>query len=202
MSKSNKQEKLRERVFEAAWQLVASEGMEKLNVRKVAQMSSCALGSIYNVFGSFSDLQFHINAKILSMLYVLLSKTIDEGIREQKPLRSLFRDIGHTYVRFGQENPLLWKALFEYFHAEPLPEWYVKYAREGIAEICTRLAIAYHLSQEDAKRLYGYFWASVHGLSSILLNRKMEVVAELFSLDSIDSYIDYCLDGLLQEEKK
>jgi AcrR family transcriptional regulator len=194
-----KKEKLRKRVFEAALQIVESEGMDQLNVRKLALLSSCALGSIYNVFGSFQDLQLHINANILARLYRILNEATDLGIKEKKSLRVVFRDLGLAYIEFGQKNRLLWKALFEHFPCEPIPEWYIKHTREGVYQICERLSEAFGLSEVNSKRIVGFFWASIHGVSAILLNRKMEMVAELFSEDSLHPYVEYCVDGLFRE---
>lgn len=194
-----KNDKLRKRVFESAWQIVESEGMERLNVRKLAHLSSCALGSIYNAFGSFQDLQLHINANILARLYRILNETTEKGIKEEKSLRAVFRDLGFAYIEFGQKNRLLWKALFEYFPNDPMPEWYGKHAREGIYQICKRLSEAFGLAEADSKRIVGFFWAAIHGVSAILLNRKMEMVAELFNADSLPPYVEYCLDGLFKE---
>lgn len=196
-----KKEKLKKRVFDSAWQIVESEGMEQLNVRKLAQMSSCALGSIYNVFGSFQDLQLHINAKILTMLYNTLNDLTECGINDGKSLRAIFKDLGLAYLEFGKKNPLLWKALFEHFYSEPIPEWYAKHSREGIYLICKRLSKAFELTEEDAKQTVGFFWAAIHGISAIVLNRKMEMVAELFNKNSLHSYVEYSLDGLFEERR-
>lgn len=194
-----KKDKLRKKVFESAWQIVASKGIEHLNARSLARESLCALGSIYNAFGSFDDLQLHINAKTLTLLYQLLNEITVRGINEDKSLRALFRDLGHAYIDFGLKNLSLWKALFEYFPNESIPEWYRKHAREGIYQICKQISEAYQISETESKHLVGFFWASIHGVSAILLNRKMEMVAELFNTDNLHPYVEYCLNGLFKE---
>ncbi len=194
-----KKNKLKKRVFDSAWQIVENEGIEQLNIRKLAQLSSCSLGSVYNAFGSFQDLQLHINADILTKLYRVLNETIEQGIREEKSLRTVLRDLGLAYIEFGQKNHFLWKALFENFPYEPMPEWYVKHAREGIYQICDRLSNAFGLTESDSKQILGFFWTAIHGVSAILLNRKMEMVAELFNPESLLPYVEYCLDGLFKE---
>ena len=89
--------------------------------------------------------------------------------------------------------------MFEHLPYEPVPQWYEKHAKEGICEICRRISAAFELSEADSKRIVGFFWAAMHGVSAIFLNRKMEMVAELFNADSLDAYMEYCLDGLLKE---
>ncbi len=193
-----KKEKLKKQVFESALQIIEQEGMEELNVRKIAEMSSCSLGSIYNVFGNLHDLHLHINATILSRLYETLSQAVRKGISEGKPLLSLFHDLGKAYIEFGQKHRSLWKALFEYLPSGPMPEWYSKRAKEGIYQLSSYISAVYGISESEAKRLVGFFWSSIHGICSILLNRKMEMVSELFPNEYLQDYIEYSLTGLFR----
>lgn len=195
-----KKEKLRARVFNSAWGIVEREGMAQLNVRKIAKLSDCSLGSIYNSFENFQSLQLHINAAVLSNLFLVLKKVIDKGIEEGMTLRQIFKDLGYAYIEFGTKNKFLWKAVFEHFSTDPLPEWYSKRAREGIYQICERLAAYFKFPEEEMRHKVGFFWASIHGMSAILLNRKMEMVADLFKEGSLDSYIDNCTNSLFPSE--
>jgi AcrR family transcriptional regulator len=191
-----KKENLRKRVFESAWQIASCEGFEQLNMRRLAKLSCCAVGSIYNAFGSFQDLQLHINAKILKELYQILNVTTERAIENKKSLRTLFIDLGLAYIEFGKKNRMLWKTLFEHFPNKPVPEWYRNLARDGIYQICGRLSVAFGISGADSKQIVGFFWAAIHGVSAILLNRKMEMVADLIDTDNLEPYVEYCLDGL------
>lgn len=127
-----KTDKLRKQVFEAALRIVEREGVESLNARKLAEHSSCALGSIYNVFGDLDDLRLHLNAKITSRLYQGLFETAERGISEGIPLVALFKRFGVSYVQFATGTPLLWKAVFEHtLTVSPVLDWYTKPSREG-----------------------------------------------------------------------
>ncbi len=196
-----KTDKLRKQVFESALRIVEIQGVEALNARKLAEESSCALGSIYNAFGNLDDLRFHINATILSRLYEQLSQTAERGISREVPLLALFKELGISYVQFAKENPSLWKTLFEYIPSvSSLPDWYTKRARSGIYQLCERLSAAYGISEETAKRLVGFFWSSMHGISAIILNKKMEMVSDLFQGDYLDDFIEYSLAGLFRSK--
>lgn len=179
-------------------QIVEQEGMAELSARKVAEKSSCALGSLYTVFGNLNDLQLHVNAAILSRLYDVLEKTATDAIKTNSSLKSVFLALGFAYIKFGQENTTLWKALFEYLPSESLPPWYSTRARTGIYQLALRLATTYGLEEEEVKRLIGFFWSSIHGISAILLNRKMEMVAELFGEDYLSKYVEFSLQGLFK----
>lgn len=197
-----KNETLRDQIFASAWQIVESEGMAKLNVRKVAHLTGCSLGSIYNAFDNFYSLQVHINAKILSLLYAALEKTISEGFKEKKSLIAILKDLGMAYFSFAVENKFLWKSLFEFFPIETLPDWYGEHARKGIYALCNKLAKEYVVSEARIKQIIGFFWSSVHGVTSIFLNKKMDMVAELINPNCIEPYVEYCLDGLLNDEEQ
>lgn len=187
-------EKMKTKVFNSAWKIVEEEGMSRLNVRTIAKLSECSLGSIYNCFENFESLQLHLNAAVLSDLFDTLQKVVDRC--SKKTLPEVFRELGKSYIAFAQQKKFLWKALFEHYPVEPLPEWYQKQAREGIYKIAQQLAENYQIPEKEMKAKVGFFWASIHGMGAILLNRKMEMVSELFEEGSLDAYIDYCLQGL------
>jgi len=194
-----KKERLKKKLFESAWQIVESEGLEKLNIRKLAKRSSCSVGSVYNAFGNFQELQLCLNAKVLSILYESLNQALEKGINEKKSLREVFLGMGLAYIEFGQNNLFLWKSLFEYLPFETTPDWYVSHTRRGIERICDRLSEFFRIEQDQTKQIVGFFWASIHGVSAIFLNNKMKMVSELFSSNSLDPYINYCFEGLFQE---
>lgn len=192
-----KNEQLRKQIFHTALKIVEVEGHSELSARKIAKECACALGSIYTVFGNLHDLQLHINAAILSRLYDALHSQAEKGIAGRSPLKALFRNLGVAYLEFARQNLTLWKALFEYLPEEAIPEWYSLRAKDGIYRLAKRLAAAYLLDEQDIKRQIGFFWSAIHGISAILLNRKMEMVAELFQDDYLMQYVDYSLQGLL-----
>lgn len=194
-----KKESIKKIILNAAWQIVETKGIHELNARNVAKLSNCALGSIYNAFENFQDLQLHIKANILSKLYEALITVTKQGIAKNKSLRLLIKDLGLTYIEFGMKNPSLWKALFETFPSH-LPDWYKKHAQKGIYDICNLLAIAYDLTDSSAKRIVGFFWTSIHGISANLLNHKIDVVEGIFQGDYLNDYLDYCIEGLLNNE--
>lgn len=196
-----KKEKLRKTVFNSAWKIVENEGIDRLNVRKIAKLSDCSLGSIYNAFENFESLQLHINSAVLSDLFSNLRAVIKTGIERRESLREIFRALGSAYIEFGNKNKFLWKAVFEHFPVEQVPEWYQKQTQDGIYQICEDLAKHFNISVEEMKCKVGFFWASIHGMGAILLNRKMEMVSDLFRDSSLNTYVEYCLEGLFPAGK-
>lgn len=192
-----KKETLATKIFQSAWNIVEEEGMPRLNVRKVAKRAQCSLGALYNSYENFDTLQIHINAKVLENLFAKLYQALETAIEQKKDLRQAFTVLGHAYIEFGNLHPFLWKGVFEHFPTHPMPDWYGEKARAGIYRICDRIAEHFGLSKKEARIKVGYFWASVHGIGAISLNRKMDMVSDLFQEQSLDTYIDYCLEGLI-----
>lgn len=198
MSTQIKHNKLKEKIFRSAWQIVESEGMDQLTVRGIAELSECSLGSIYNVFDNFQDLQLRVNANILSRLYLMFSETTDLALKQNKSFKELLRDLGNAYIDFGQKHRFLWKALFEHIPSAPFPDWYMKHTHEGLYQLSKKLALVFSFSEDEIRTILSFFWASIHGICSILLNKKLEMIAEFFNADiHLEPYIEYCLNGLL-----
>ncbi len=195
------QQQLRDKIFDAAWKIVETEGMEQLTVRGIAELSSCSLGALYNVFASFQDLQLQVNANILSRLYQVFHQTTEESLKQNKSYGELLKALGKAYIDFGLKHRFLWKALFEHVPSAPFPEWYVKHAHEGLYHLSKKLSLYYQIPEETLRRSLGFFWASIHGICSVLLNRKLEIIAEFFNADThLEPYIDYCTKGLFTEQ--
>jgi len=191
-----KKKKLKKHIFDSAFNIVEKEGINNLSIRKIALRSNCSLGSIYNVYDNFQILQLHINEKVLANLFDKLLLLTKNGIKRGASFRSILKDLGEAYIEYGQNNKELWKSLFEYFVEEKIPSWYAISARKGVYKICELLSKAFNIPEKNIKHMVGFFWSSIHGMCSILLNRKMEMVSELLESDSTSSYIEYCLDGL------
>jgi len=91
----------------------------------------------------------------------------------------------------------MWKSLFESLTVDLLPDWYREKVQEGIQFIKNTIQRAFGLQAEKANQTVNFFWTAMHGITSIMLNKKMEVVSEAVHEEYSDSYIDHCLKGFL-----
>ncbi len=196
-----KNNKLKEKVFDSAWKIVENEGMDQLTIRGIAELSGCSLGAINDVLDNFQDLQLRINSHILSCLYQTIEETTTLAIKNNKPLKELLRDLAKAYIDFGQKHRLLWKALFEHAPSSRFPEWYIKHTHAGIYQVSKKLAVTFSIPENEIRKFLGFFWAAIHGICSILLNKKLDTVADFFNVDiHLEPYIEYCLQGLLPNQ--
>lgn len=94
----------REKIIEAAVNLVSREGIGKLNARSVAREIQGSTQPIYRVFSSIDELEEAVIVKItpLALNYML----------EAEDDESAFLSIGLGYLKFAREEPQLFDLLF------------------------------------------------------------------------------------------
>ena len=184
-------------ILENGWRILVEKGRDALRLRDLAKENGCSVGTIYNLFENLDEIVLHLNLKCLDKMYSTLHQELTKEIQSQATLHEVLHKLGKTYIRFGLENPWMWKSLFENLAIDPLPAWYRDKVQAGIQFIEKAIQKAYGLQAEKASRIVSFFWAAMHGMTSIMLNKKMEVVIEAVQEESVASYIDHCLKGFL-----
>lgn len=184
---------LRSEILDIGWEILSEKGRESLRMRDLAKRAECSVGTIYNQFENLDEIVLRLNVKCLDLLYSTLHKEMKKGIKDKECLKGVFRRLGKAYLAFGTEHPKLWKSLFESLAIDPFPDWYRKEVDGGIEEIEKAIVKTYGLSAEKTTQIVGFFWAAIHGITSIMLNKKRGQFDEAH----LDSYIDHCLKGFL-----
>ena len=126
---------LRERIVEAAAQLLASGGREAVSTRAVSAAAGVQAPAIYRQFGDMRDL-LHAAAREVLAAYVR-AKAKRGAVAD--PVEELRRG-WDVHVAFGLANPAAYALLYADGEASDLPE-----AREGLAHLTmlvTRVAEA------------------------------------------------------------
>lgn len=148
-------EQLEVLILDAAWSIVAEQGVGALTVRKIARTIGYAPGTVYNVFESMDELMLHINARTLDVLYEVLS--LDE-IADMESMAA-------AYMGFARDFAPYWMMLF----GAELPEervdvlWY----QEKIDRLFLPLEVMLEgvLRCPQDRRVHArILWSSIHGL--------------------------------------
>ncbi len=185
-------EKLKQVVLDHAFQTLKEKGVAEIRIRSLAKASDCAVGSIYNLFDDLDDILFHLNLRALKELFYMLHTNLEDGIKAHLSIEEILPRLGWVYIDFGRENYHLWKSIFESAPASKIPSWYQAEIAKNMRQFEKILQEGYQLSEEKATQLINYFWFAIHGVSSILLNRK----ATDHSEDFLNSYVNHCLRGI------
>lgn len=166
-------EDLREAAVRAAHDLVSTEGMAGLAVRRVAERIGCSVGTIYNLFADLDDLVLHVSSGVLDDLHATLFGTPGPA----DPVDRL-RDLAQRYLAFAVAHPRLWAMLFEYSPADgrPAPDWHRARVERLVVAVQETAAAALSGSGADAKASVDVLWASVHGITALALRGKLGIV--------------------------
>lgn len=181
-----------------AWYTVQESGKQTLTVRSLTKMNNCALGGFYNLFENVEDLMFHVNAKSVAFLFTALNKKLLETLREPSiTLKAALVSLGEEYLIFAKTNINLWKSLFESITQEKVPDWYKLKIRNLLNGLEKVLVTHFEVSSEKMHRTVTLFWAAIHGICSILINRKIYVIDDFIDDNFINEYLSHCIDGLI-----
>lgn len=183
---------LKQAILENSYAILTSEGISAIRMRELAKSCHCAVGTIYNVFETFEEIHFHLNLRTFKNLIEKLIQSLKEAIEQKLSMEELLPKVGWEYISFAKNETNSWKALFEYAPKKEPPPWYGQEIDRYIQIVEGILKENFHISEEKANQLINYFWFAIHGVSSIVLNKK----ATNHSDEFVESYVDHCLHGI------
>ncbi len=181
-------EELTELAIAAAIELIEEHGFAEFSARQVAAKIGYTVGTIYNVFGSYDALLFHVHARTLDHWYEFLQARLKRA--KSDPLRVLARG----YVDYARTHYNRWLALFEHHRDQktPVPEWY----RERIKRFFAMLEDTIPRSAgRKKKRDAQVLWAGIHGISVLSLTGRLELVGAETDDALVNALIDNYMDG-------
>ncbi|MCK4934055.1 MAG: TetR/AcrR family transcriptional regulator [Simkaniaceae bacterium] len=181
-------------ILKHGWKILREKGRGALRLRDLAKESDCSVGTIYNLFENLDEIILRLNLKCLDQLYSSLHREMKEGIVHQESLKKVLRRLGKAYIAFGIEYPLMWRSLFENLAIDPVPQWYQEKVDGEMAVIRQTIESSYGLEVEKVSQIVNFFWAAIHGMTAIILNKKMKEIDD----DYIDTYFDQCLRGFIE----
>ena len=105
--------------------------------------------------------------------------------------------LGHTYIRFADEDPHRWEMIFEHRFPEgqETPEWFQEKVARMFALVETGLEplAELHSPQEIAQAARA-LWGGVHGICILAITHKLDVVG----VDSVQDLTQSLMDNYLR----
>ena len=158
-----------ERLLEAAWELLTTEGPASLTTRRIAERAGTSTMSIYSRYGSKDGILEELYTQGMRMLEDELA-----AVPGGTDARARIIELGSAYRRFAVANPGLYSLMFE----RPVPGFtpsgetrlealgrtfgiLVSAMEEASVEGLIRIA--------DAIETSYLFWAALHGMVSLEL---------------------------------
>jgi AcrR family transcriptional regulator len=185
-------EEIRQMALGVAETMVAAEGYKGLSARKVASAIGYTVGTLYLVFENLDDLILQINGRTLDALYEWLRARR----RQDADARDALFALADAYIAYAEAETPRWNLLFEYVSdkGDVLPAWYqAKLSRVfGLVEVGLA-PLADHRSAVEIQQAARVLWASVHGICTLKIRHRMELVGA----QSTDAMAHMLIDNFL-----
>lgn len=178
----------KEDIIQESVSIVAQEGINALNARKIAKKLGCSTQPLFYIYENMDDLKKDVINEIVKIFDIEVLKS-ETGQLE-------YKDIGINYIRFAKEEPELFKIMFNRKINEGAFDFIdLTGSAKTILETISKQT---GMSNEDAKQFHLRMWLYVNGIASLVANQTVEFndeeIAELLK----DQYISM----LLYEVKK
>lgn len=178
----------KEDIIQESVSIVAKEGINALNARKIAKKLGCSTQPLFYIYENMDDLKKDVMNEIVKIFDIEVLKS-ETGQLE-------YKDIGINYIRFAKEEPELFKIMFNRKINEGAFDFIdLTGSAKTILETISKQT---GMSNEDAKQFHLRMWLYVNGIASLEANQTVEFndgeIAELLK----DQYVSM----LLYEVKK
>lgn len=169
--RAREKDEKRQRILDAAAQIILDEGFEKLTIRKIAEKLEYSAGTIYLYFKDKSELIFEYCDETFELLLDQLSDLEDPNL---DPLDA-FRISGQRYVEFALANP---NAYIITFCLPPPPgvDGFLEHntpagmrCYEILRTLIERCQKHGHFRPVELEAAAQSVWFGVHGLASMLI---------------------------------
>lgn len=167
---------LRRTILDRTRHLLVEEGYNNLSMRKIARAVGCSATSIYLHFEN-KDALFHA---LIDEGFARLNEAVQDTAAAHADPVGRLEALSRRYVDFGLDNPEYYEVMFM-LHPERMARYPAeKYRRarrnlELFAEALEAGAAAGQFDVDDPAVAASVLWASLHGATSLLLARRMDV---------------------------
>lgn len=190
---------LREEILAATERLLIETGSEEaVSIRAVARATGVTPPSIYRHFTDKTHLMFEVCARH----FTAMDEAIQAAVADiDDPLHAM-RARGRAYVRFGIENPEHYRIMFMGPSYETPDQWDDLLSTGSFANLVAGIEALVDAGIVDAGtdtfEAALHTWASIHGLTSLLVARPEMPWPDLERF--IDRHLDLCLQALRTPE--
>lgn len=168
----------RDKILDAAMQLVRTQGAEALNARSIASAVGCSTQPIFSNFSTMEELKLVVVEKGDEIFSQFMQNQIEQG--KYPP----YKASGMAYIRFAKEERELFKLLYmRNRRGEPEP-----LQSKTDEQMDTLVQNGTGLGNEAGKLFHLEMWAAVHGLAVMAATDFIELDEELISRILTDTF--------------
>lgn len=190
--KRREQERMRKAILEASLALFAKGGIRAVSMRNIAERIAYSPGTIYRYFEGKGSILQELRIGAFAVFY---DRVIDQS-RVEDPLERL-QATAKAYIDFALERPEYYDLMFNTpeVPAIPDPDGSMPPMRSYLAFKANVAACltAGHFPKTDPDQAAIALWASLHGLSGLLLAGMLRMVPENERLATALKALDFAL---------
>jgi AcrR family transcriptional regulator len=188
-------EELRRLILDAAREIFVRQGYESFSMRKLAEKIEYSPGSVYLHFNSKEELfECLVDESFARLLKTLLA--LQNGKELQDPVAELKKGL-RAYVEFGLRNPNDYRFAFMLKPPVENRPYKVHGAFESLRYMVGRCVEEKRFRAVDVETTSQALWASVHGITSLLIQRPAFPWVAKKKL--IEQVINTAIDSLVPE---
>nr|NCW96262.1 TetR/AcrR family transcriptional regulator [Actinomycetota bacterium] len=157
----------------AAKNLIDSEGLNSLGIRRVAEATGVSPAALYRHFENLEQLKAEVSAQIrLELGEFLKAKRDRTPLSRSKSRNALirFEALGEAYIDYARKHPRLFEIAFIHCDEKPINE-FGDLAWELLQESIKELDEVGLLDRKIAVAAPMIAWSSVHGLAVLVAQR-------------------------------
>ena len=157
----------------AAKNLIDSEGLNSLGIRRVAEATGVSPAALYRHFENLEQLKAEVSAQIrLELGEFLKAKRDRTSLSRSKSRNALirFEALGEAYIDYARKHPRLFEIAFIHCDEKPISE-FADLAWELLQESIKELDQVGLLDRKIAVAAPMIAWSSVHGLAVLVAQR-------------------------------
>ncbi len=155
----------KEMVADASFELIRSDGHEKLNARTIAEHLGCSTQPVLYSFKTVDEIR--------EAAYEIADSYHTEFIMPDEKDGNPMLALGLNYVRFAQEEKNLFRFLFQTdkFGGKDVR---ALMSDPGLSEILKIMAAGLKVDKKKAGEMFMTFFCVAHGMASLLANNSMK----------------------------
>jgi AcrR family transcriptional regulator len=173
--KERDKEDLRRKIITAATELFREETYATVSMRKIAKRVEYSVGTLYLYYKDKDELFLAVQGAAFERAFSFIQELQTTG----DPVEKL-RNLGERYLRFGMENPDLYRLMFMMEHPMQAMEegdaWHAGIELHNLlTSIVKECVSAGRIVSDDPDRLSFALWALVHGMVSLRISQRLNI---------------------------
>jgi AcrR family transcriptional regulator len=156
--------------LDAAEQILATEGVQALSVRRIAKSIGYTHGTLYLLFENLDGLLLEVNGRTVQQM----AQHLEQAMRTSPPGLQCLHALAMTYLQFARDNNARWRLVFEHQMADPAatPAWLgerIAHAYDVLNQALTRAGA----QTEQVEDMSCALFAAIHGATVLALDGKL-----------------------------